>query len=294
LFLSASVAPAANETGAPSLEQRIDAYLEPYADIGHLSGRLLIARGDEVLYEKSFGSANHEHALPITAETRFCVGSINKPMTIVIAARLLEMEKLALSDKLSKFLFDFPRADEISVDDLLNHRSGIPHRVTEPIDETRPQTAASIVELAAGKTLAFEPGSDSVYSSAGFSVLARVLELAGGKPYAELLAEHVLRPAGMAQTSDAGTRAIIEHRASSYVFDTDGLLNAAPADVSYLVGAGSVYSTPRDLLALQRALLAGKLGKLARETLVRESGDVSWNGLAHGFRAFADYDAVSE
>ncbi len=73
-----------------------------------------------------------------------------------------------------------------------------------------------MVELAAKTALVFEPGTDSVYSSAGFSVLARVLELAGGKPYAQLLAEHVLSPAGMADTSDVGTRAILERRAESF------------------------------------------------------------------------------
>ena len=277
----------------PDLEQRIDRYLRPYLDVGHLSGTLLIARGDEVLYERSFGLANREHEVANTPRTRFCVGSINKPMTIVILARLLEMEKLALTEELTKYLPDFPRGDEITVGHLLRHSAGIPHRVTGPLDETRPQTPASMVELAAAKPLIFEPGSKSVYSSAGFSVLARVLELAGGKPYAELLEDHVLGPAGMADTSDAGTRAILRHRAASYYFDTDGWLNAPPADVSYLVGAGSVYSTPRDLLAMQRALLAGRLGKQARELLVRESGDLSWNGAALGFRAFIDFETAT-
>jgi len=294
LLFVVSVVSAATETDTPgAFEQRIDRYLQPYLEIGHLSGTLLVARGDEVLYEKSFGLANHEHRLPNTARTRFCVGSINKPMTVVILARLVEAEKLAPTDTLAKFLPDFPRAEEITVKDLLNHSAGIPHRVTEPLDETRPQTPASMVELAAGKELLFEPGTKSVYSSAGFSVLARVLELAGEKPYAELLAEYVLRPAGMADTFDVGTRAILEYRASSYTFDTDGLLNAPPTDVSYLVGAGSVYSTPRDLLSMQRALLAGKFGELAQEWLVHEGGDLRWNGSAYGFRAFADHDAAS-
>jgi CubicO group peptidase (beta-lactamase class C family) len=293
LFLVVTVVCGATETDAPSIEQRIDRYLQPYLDIGHLSGTLLVSRGDEGLYEKSFGLANREHDLPNTARTRYCVGSINKPMTVVILARLVEAEKLVLTDKLAKFLPDFPRAGEITVKDLLNHSAGIPHRVTKPLDEIRPQTPASMVELAARKELIFEPGADSVYSSAGFAVLARVLELAGGKPYPELLAEHVLRPAGMADTFDVGTRAILAHRASSYIFDTDGLLNAAPTDISYLVGAGSVYSTPRDLLAMQRALLAGKFGELAQRWLVRDGGDLRWNGVAYGFRAFADYDAAS-
>ena len=89
-FVVAGVVLAAADTGAPSLEQRVEHYLQPYLDIGHLSGTLLIAREDQVLYEKSFGLANHEHDIPNTVRTLFCVGSINKPMTTVILARLLE------------------------------------------------------------------------------------------------------------------------------------------------------------------------------------------------------------
>ena len=293
LALAVLALPFAAGAEPPSLEQRVDLYLQPYLDIGHLSGTLLIARDGEIVYEKSFGLADREHGVANTPRTNFCVGSVNKPMTIVILARLLETEKLALADTLDKFLPEFPRADEITIKDLLNHSAGIPHRVTEPLDETRPQTPASMVKLAAQRELVFEPGADSVYSSAGFSVLARVLEVAGGKSYAELLAEHVLSPSGMADTSDAGTRAILERRAASYYFDSDGFVNAPPSDISYLVGAGSVYSTPRDLFAMQQALLAGKLGQRAQEALVREGGDLSWNGLANGYRAFADYDAES-
>ncbi len=232
--------------------------------------------------------------MPNGPRTKFCVGSVNKPMTLVILARLIELEKLAPEDTLDKYLPEFPRGGEITVGHLARHEAGIQHRVTERSDEVQAQTPASMVELAAGKELLFEPGSDSVYSSAGFSVLARVLELAGGKPYAQLLAEHVLVPAGLDDTSDAGTRAILEGRASSYYFDSRGFVNARPEDISYLVGAGSAYSTPRDLWLLQRALLAGKLGAAAQQFLVRESGNLIWNGLAYGFRAFADYDAATD
>lgn len=291
--LVAVEAGSAAESETPELGERVDAFLQPYLDIGHLSGTLLIAEKHKVLYEKSFGMANHELEVANTAETRFGVGSVNKPMTIVILARLLEMEKLALTDPLEKYLPDFPRAEEITVEHLLTHSAGIVHRVTEPLDETRSQTPATMVELAAKRELVFAPGSDSVYSSGGFSVLARVLELAGGKSYRDLLEEHVLIPAGMTHTADVGARTLLPYRASSYTFDTEGLLNSRPSDISYLVGAGSVYSTPRDLFAMQQALLAGKLGGKAQELLIRESGNLSWNGAAHGYRAFVDYDAKS-
>ena len=55
------------------------------------------------------------------------------------------------------------------------------------------------------------------------------------------------------------------------------------------MGAGSVYSTPRDLFALQRALVRGDLGERAKSLLLRPTG-LAWNGVTHGFRAFADHD----
>ena len=275
------------------LEARIDAHLRPYLEIGHLSGTVLVAKDDEVVYHKSFGLADHELNVENSPRTLFGVGSVNKPMTIVILARLIEEGEIELSDPLAQYAPTFPRGDEIIVDDLLNHSSGIAHRVTSELDETRTQTAASMLALAADSELVFEPGSDSVYSSAGFSVLARVLEIASGESYSQLLDRYVLAPAGMAKTSDAGSREIMKNRAKAYYFDTAGLVNAPPGDISYLVGAGSVFSTPADLFAMQRALIQGKFGSLASKALVRENGGLSWNGSAAGYRTFADYDAES-
>ena len=275
------------------LEERIDSYLQPYLEIGHLSGTILVAKSGKIVYQKSFGLADHELDVTNTKRTRFGIGSVNKPMTIVILARLIEEGKLALSDKLSEYAPEFPRGDEITVEHLLNHSSGIAHRVTSDLDETQPQTAATMLALAAKSELVFEPGADSVYSSAGFSVLARVLEIASGESYSALLERYVLIPAGMAETSDAGSREIIKRRAKAYFFDTAGLVNAPAGDVSYLVGAGSVFSTPADLYAMQRTLVVGEFGELASTALVRENGSLSWNGSAAGYRTFADFDAES-
>jgi CubicO group peptidase (beta-lactamase class C family) len=289
--LSAGAFPRLVLAAESELGERIDAFLQPYLDIGHLSGTILVAKGDEIAYHKSFGLADHELNVTNTPRTRFGAGSVNKPMTIVILARLLEDGKIDLDDQLEKYAPGFPSGGEITVKHLLDHSSGIPHRVTSELDEIRPQTAASMLALAAHSELVFEPGSDSVYSSAGFSVLARVMEIASGESYSQLLERYVLGPAGMWDTSDVGSREIMKNRAKAYFFDTGGLVNAPPADVSYLVGAGSVFSTPADLFAMQQALRAGKFGKQAPAFLIRENGSFNWNGSAAGYRTFADYNA---
>ncbi|HET6700633.1 MAG TPA: serine hydrolase domain-containing protein [Gemmatimonadaceae bacterium] len=272
------------------LERRIDAYLAPLATSGDLSGTVLVARGDSVIYERAFGKLRFGEAAPNTPETPFAVASLTKPLTVIIAAALIDQGRLALGDPLSKWIPDFPQGDRITVEHLLRHRSGIPHRVTAEADEMVPHTAEDMVRFAAGRALAFEPGTSSLYSSAAYSVLARVLEIAGGKPYADLLEEIVLRPAGAAHTANADRPQ--SGRPSGH-FRYPGRVKSTSRNLSFLVGAGSVYSTPRDIFAIMRRLTSGDYGATARTALVRQSG-LRWNGITDGFRAFADWDSTTD
>ena len=285
---------AAEQAPSPPLSERIDAYLQPFVDAGHLSGYLLVARGDETLYENGFGRADYELDVPIGPETRFCVASVNKPMTIVAALRLVADGKMDLEDPVDKWLPGFPRGGKMTVEHLLRHRAGIPHRLVDDDRKSRAWSAAQLVEEAKRADLAFEPGSERSYSSGGFSVLVRILELAGGKSYEELLEEYLFLPAGMTDTAHGAYGPLMKNRARSYFFGADGgLVNAPPRDLSHLVGAGAAYSTARDLLAMMRAVIDGRLGEEVRASLLDDEG-ITWNGLTHGFRAFADYDRVSD
>ncbi|MFG0316723.1 MAG: serine hydrolase [Planctomycetota bacterium JB042] len=264
---------------------RIERFLAPYEEAGHLSGTLLVALDDDVLLERSFGLASVEPEEENTAETRHCVASVTKPMTVVVALRLLEAGEVAADDRLSKFLPDFPRGDEITLEHLLNHRAGIPHRVTD--DETVRRTAADMAALAAKVPLLHDPGAGHGYSSAGFSVLARALEVASGRTFSELLREHVFEAADMTRSVDSIDLVDDDH-ARAYRWTPTGLVPSEEKDLSFLVGAGSVWSTARDLFRLQRAILSGRLGETVRANTVRNGG-LAWNGVTGGFRAFADF-----
>jgi CubicO group peptidase (beta-lactamase class C family) len=215
-------------------------------------------------------------------------------MTVIAYIDLAVKGKIAPADKLSKYLPDFPRADEITLDHLVRHRAGIPHRVTDDGEECAPRTAADMVALAARKPLEFTPGERHAYSSGGFSVLARVLEIASGESYGDLVKRVVFDPAGLARTSHADSREILEDRASPYALGADGKpVNSPLQDLSVLVGAGSVWSTPRDLFALLTRVRKGGFGEGPRLSSVDADG-VDWNGATSGFRAFADWHAKTD
>jgi CubicO group peptidase (beta-lactamase class C family) len=169
LALVAALALPASTREDEVLAEAIDAWAAPLVEAGLISGRLLVALGDDVLVERSFGLANRELGVPITETTRFCIASVTKPLTIALAARLIEREALALDDPLEKWLPGFENGARITVDHLLNHRAGIPHRVTTPAEETEPRDAAWVAEQSscadyrlASRKLGFRRGSDLV------------------------------------------------------------------------------------------------------------------------------------
>jgi CubicO group peptidase (beta-lactamase class C family) len=293
LALATVAAPAqAQSDDARRITRDLDAWARPLVEAGHLSGQVLIAKRDRIIVERSYGSANRELGVPVTPETRFCVASITKPMTVMLALQLMQEKKLGYTDTLERWIPGLPSGRRITVEHLLRHRAGFPHRVTTEKDETQPMSAADMVEFARRCTLLFEPGARSSYSSTGFSVLARVLELASGKRYGELLSERLCQPLGLTHTSHLDQRTLLPDRATSYVPGRIGFENAPLKDHSFLVGAGSVTSTARDLHRLLQAVVTGKLGESIRLSSVRDRR-VNWNGSTNGFRAFVDWDSAS-
>ena len=271
--------------------EKIDAYITPFAKAGHFSGVVVVGRNGKPIFEKAYGFANAELGVLNTADTRIGIASITKSMTAVIVRRMVEEGKLAMTDPVSKFIPDFPQGDKITVDNLYRHRSGIPHRVMPPQAETVPYTSGEMVDRIKGAKLEFEPGSGRLYSSAGYTLLARILELASGDSYASLLEKYVFRPAGMRSSVDYSFRPIIRGRAADYLVDTRGAFNAPAKDYSFLVGAGSVLSTARDVHAFALAVVNGVFGDSVRAGYLAER---TWwtNGSTNGHRAEARVNGI--
>lgn len=97
--------------GAPRVDdaelvQRVEAYVAPLA-ANELSGTLLVARGNRVLIEKSYGFANYELRVPFTPSTPTNIASITKPLTVIILSRLAEAKRLSVNDTVSKWLPEY-------------------------------------------------------------------------------------------------------------------------------------------------------------------------------------------
>ena len=281
-----------SESSADLLERvrLFDAGLDP---VNRLSGVLLVLRSGEILLHEGFGMADWELGVPNQAGTRFCIASITKEMTRLVTWQLLIEGELELSTTLETFLPEFPRAAEITIEHLLRHQAGIPHRVTEPSQTWRPLDAQAVAAAAKGTELAYEPGAQHSYSSAGYTVLARVVELVRGMSFAEVLQKYVFGPAGMTDSVDVDGRELLDRRAKPYVPGRDSLLNAPAQDLSFLAGAGSVTSTAMDVWRFLRCFQSGGFHEDAWSSLQGQGG-THWTGATNGFHAFLDHDPESD
>jgi CubicO group peptidase (beta-lactamase class C family) len=294
LIVPASIFLVTTALADTDLSSRIDAFDAALDPVNRISGVLLVAEGDSLLLHEPYGTAAAAGTRPITLDDRFCIASVTKIMTQLVVVALLQEEKLAVDTPLSDFAPDFPRGDDITVEWLFRHRAGIPHRVTTP-EETRRATTAEEMTARAARVaregLLTEPGEESYYSSAGYSVLAYVIERVEGMPFGAVLEKRVFGPAGMTDTFDASH----EDRpfVSSLMPGRDVIVPAPEQHLSFLVGAGSVVSTAADLRRFFHAYRDGTLGDGLWDALQGE-GDVHWTGATNGYYTFLDYDAEAD
>jgi CubicO group peptidase (beta-lactamase class C family) len=239
----------------PTLPVRLAAISDEAHASGNLHGNVLIARGGEILHEASFGTANVETKAPNSASSRFLIASISKPFTAILVLQLVEQGRLRTDtrlDGIAPALANTP-AGAITIHQLLTHTSGIEEAISR--DPSKRLTFGDLVSARIGSPGKFE------YSNTGFVCLALVVERLTGGTYEDALRNGILTPADMRDSGvlrgdrtpdnlSVGHRGKVELEVAR--------LDFAPEAVD---GAGSIYSTARDLFKLDRALAAGRLLK---------------------------------
>jgi len=275
--------------GQSNKAKQIDEFVMQFARANQFGGQILVADKGKVIYEKAFGLANADFKIPNQLNTRIGIASITKLMTAVILFRLVEEKKISLADKLIKYIPGFPNGDKISIEMLFKHRAGVPHRVMPSELESVSYTSAEFIEKVKKSKLDFEPGEERSYSSGGYSVLARALEVSSGKSYAHLLEEYVFAPAGLKDSVTFDGEKIMERRAQNYYPSPDGVINVPLKDYSFLVGAGSVFGTARDVYKFGKAVVDGKYGEASKTSLISGS-TLRGSGSTNGHRAIFEIE----
>ena len=275
--------------------------LDAIAAEARFSGVVRVDRGNEVVLAKAYGLADRGHEIPNEVDTQFATASGLKGLTALAVVSLIEDGTLELGTTARSLLGeDLPLiADDVTVEHLLAHRSGIGDYLDEdggreitdyvmPVPVHQLATAEEYVPILAGHETKFAAGTSFSYCNGGFVVLAVLAERASGIPYHELVTQRVCEPAGMSDTAFLRSNELPGRAAIGYLF-ADGLRT----NVLHLpvrgVGDGGIYTTTADVRALWTALVGGRIVSsdwVAEMTRPRsDAGDGRQYGLGFWLRA---------
>ncbi|MFT3998156.1 MAG: serine hydrolase domain-containing protein [Asticcacaulis sp.] len=222
-----------------------------------------------MLYSKGFGVSDVETADKVTAQTSLRIASITKQFTAAAILRLAEQGHLSVNDPLSKFLPDFPRADEVSLRQLMSHTAGMGDYINRQDHtilteaQTRDYSTDDMLRLIRkSKPLyRFAPGLGWAYSNSGFTLLSAIVEKLSGQGFADFCHQHLFAPAGMANTVIDQSCQVTNAATRGYTPTSGGFIPNLPVSPSFLSGAGAIRSTSEDLCRWHAALMNGQVLK---------------------------------
>jgi CubicO group peptidase (beta-lactamase class C family) len=232
-----------------SVEVRVDSIMSVYPDDG--PGAVVgVIRDGDVAFSKAYGMADLTHGVPITTETRFNVASASKQFTGFAIAVLAKEGRLSLDDPVVDYLPSLPTfADTVTIGHLVSHTSGYrPAYGTLALagraDGFSREEAFEVVRNQ--RELQFPPGTQKLYNSTGYILLAEIVERVSGMSFPDWIQDRVFDPLGMENTAfEREPGDVIPGSAYSYSKGEHGRYRLeAPTDASY--GAGDIFTTIGD------------------------------------------------
>ena len=216
----------------------------------------IMADGEFVLSE-GIGVADRAQNRAVDRKTRFNIGSVSKMFATVAILLLVDDGKVALDAPVVRYLPEFTMTDarfrDITLRMLLNHSSGLPGTTVFIGFEPDATVHRLLLDTLKRNRLKHTPGAMSMYCNDGFTLAEMVVEQITGRKFVAFLADRVLAPLGMTNTTtslgESGGVNVAE-----YYDAASG--TKYPREVVPIYAAGGFSSTAEDLCRFGDSLMA--------------------------------------
>lgn len=278
------LAAAAQDIPAESLERKVDALVALQHAAGQPGGAAAVLSGDAILLKKCYGLMNVEKQTEIAPDTLFDIASVAKTFTAFAVMMLEEEGRLSLDDDVRDHLPELPDyGHKVTIRHLMQHTSGLPSTDVLrllggiPLDEKWTQQD-EIGLVKRYPHLNFKPNTRLLYSNAGYTLLAAVIERTSGVGFPEFMASKVFEPLGMTSTvvmnEDFGD---FDRIAAGYGKDGEGFAEISSFS-DFSQGGGNVLTTLDDMIRWARNILQPAVGRKDFARLISRPYNTLENG----------------
>lgn len=248
------------------------------------SGAILVAKGNDILYQDTRGEASKSFHIKNNLDTKFNLGSMNKMFTSVAILQLVEGKLIDLKDPINKYIDEtwLPSdiTSRVNIHHLLSHTSGLGNYFNETFWNSSRALYRNVDDfktLVNGDSLAFEPGERFSYSNTGMLLLGAIIQKVTKQDYFEYIENNIYQPAEMKNTNSYEMDQPVKNLAIGYSRSDNnfGWENNLYKHVIKGGPAGGGFSTVGDLHKFAMALVNEKF-------VSNESLNLLWTNYSNG------------
>jgi CubicO group peptidase (beta-lactamase class C family) len=274
---------------AQSKKAKLSKIMQTYHNYNMFDGAVLVAENGNVIYKEAFGLANREWNIANTTDTKFMIGSVSKPLTVMLMLLQVQKGLVSLDKTVEDYLPEFKNkpAAKVTIRQLLGHKSGMPNY--DVIKDFFPRisrqnfTRDDYVKIYMDAALAFEPDSSWLYSSWGYFTLGYIMERVTGKSYSQLMKEDIFSKLQMENSGSYYHTQIVPKRATGYDYSFGGFTSADFRDQSNTMGTGDLYSTVDDLFKFHLSITNHSLINKELTDQMLSPGKLQYNNYGFGW-----------
>jgi CubicO group peptidase (beta-lactamase class C family) len=244
---------------------------------------IAVINNGEIEWARGYGFADKAREIPVTPETLFQAASISKPVAAMAALKFVEDGLLDLdrnvNEKLTSWQIpdnEFTTERKVTLRGLVNHSAGTTVWGFPGYERGGDIPATVGVLDGEGNTDPIrvwkEPGESWRYSGGGYTVMQLMLSDVAGKPFPQLMAETVLEPIGMSNSTYEQPLPESRHAQAATAYQGNGYPVEGDWHVYPEMAAAGLWTTPTDLakyaMEVQRAY-AGE-GRILSQEMTRQ------------------------
>ncbi|MCC6369436.1 MAG: beta-lactamase family protein [Bacteroidia bacterium] len=237
----------------------IEQYLRSKDKISEINGVVLVAKNNQIIYQKALGFANHELKIPNNIGTHFKIGAIGTNFTSAAILQLQHRGLIGLNDTADKFFPDLKHkttagqyllGNPIRVHHLLMGASGLKDvwefdkQLQNELDTINKDTL--IRKIGKLKPNNF-PGNAVEYSNTTYYVLGQIAERVSGQTFEEYVTSAIFKIAGMNESGFVNEKIPVANMAVNYEFNQNGYKPARKLPYNYFRCSNGIYATANDL-----------------------------------------------
>lgn len=183
-----------SEAKKTGIEAELDTYFKKLRSLKQFNGVVLVKKNEKQVLRETYNVvADDRYSNFVIPESQVDLHNISQLLAKATVMMLESDDILHATDSISQFIPNFPNGDQITIQHLLDHRSGLANELSNFPGNHSDLLPHDLIEFLRQDTLRFAPGTDSLYSEIGYELVYHIITKVTNKPFTKFIEDDIFK-----------------------------------------------------------------------------------------------------